>query len=256
MRKIITLSVALLMFFVGFGQKKTPVITQKDGTTIQKYYHKNGTVSTLETWDNNHRFGEVKGFNRNGAQIFMYHLRAIGGHASAYITYYADGQVQKVEYSDAPDAGIQHYQSWTTFNENGEQTGFSESKYPDDTLVTFRRTQQEQPVVQRPQETIVCAVPYCSVVKVVNLTRRKIPVFFKALKNNELNRLDKNIIVPKKGTVVADSIMMAERYIDASKVYAVSIAEGKKYEGYKLLLTEPTTSGSTKTYTWYIVREE
>ena len=95
-------------------------------------FHKNGAKSTVESWDKQGREGKITGFDKEGKELFSYYLRSFAGHASAHLSYYANGQVSKVEYSSAPDGGIQFYQESHSFDENGTQSGFWKMDYPND----------------------------------------------------------------------------------------------------------------------------
>lgn len=113
------------------AQLNRKVVKQEDGSIATKYFHKNGKVSTIETWDKDKRDGNLKGFNNQGKELFSLSLRHYGGHASALLSWYANGQVKSVSYSDAPDGGIQYYHSTRLFDEKGNQTSFTEDSYDD-----------------------------------------------------------------------------------------------------------------------------
>jgi len=114
-----------------FAQLKCKKVKQTDGTVVSKCFHKNGKVSTIETWDKDKRHGNLKGFNNKGQEIFSLALRHYGGHASALLSWYANGQVKSVSYTDSPDGGIQYYHSTSLFDEKGNQTSFTEDSYDD-----------------------------------------------------------------------------------------------------------------------------
>ena len=104
---------------------------QRDGSVVSKCFHKNGKVSTIETWDKDKRNGNLKGFNNQGKELFSLALRHYGGHASALMTWYPNGQIKSVAYTDSPDGGIQYYHSTRQFDEKGNETSFSEDSYVD-----------------------------------------------------------------------------------------------------------------------------
>ncbi len=114
-----------------FAQLKCKKVKQPDGSVVSKCIHKNGKVSTIETWNKDKRHGNLKGFNNKGQELFSLPLRYYGGHASALLSWHANGQVKSVSYSDAPDGGIQYYHSTWLFDEKGNQTSFSEDSYDD-----------------------------------------------------------------------------------------------------------------------------
>lgn len=115
-----------------FAQLKCKTTTQGDGSTVKKCFHKNGKVSTVETWSKDKRQGNLKGFNKQGKELFSHDLRHYGGHASAQVTYFPNGQVKSIYYSDSPDGGIQYYNSTTEFDEAGNQISFDERRHDDD----------------------------------------------------------------------------------------------------------------------------
>jgi len=130
-----TIFLLLLLLFQSpalFGQLNCKTTRQKDGSTVKKCFHKNGKVSTIESWDKDKRRGTLKGFNKSGKELFSHNLRQSGGHASAQMTYFPNGQVKSIYYSDAPDGGIQYYNSTTQFDAAGNQIAFNERSHDDD----------------------------------------------------------------------------------------------------------------------------
>lgn len=116
---------------LALAQLNCETASQPDGSVVKQCFHKNGKVSTVETWDKNKRFGSIRAYTNRGEELFSHALRSVGGHASVSMTYFANGQVEKVDFSDAPDGGIQFYHSTTRFDEQGNQTEFYQTKYPD-----------------------------------------------------------------------------------------------------------------------------
>ena len=58
-----------------FAQLNCREIKQSDGSSVTKCLHQNGKISTLESWDKDKRFGNLKGFNNQGKELFSYGLR-------------------------------------------------------------------------------------------------------------------------------------------------------------------------------------
>lgn len=131
MKTMISFLVVLLQVFLASAQLSCKTTSQPDGAAVKQCFHKNGKVSTVESWDKDKRFGAIKAYNNRGTELFSHALRSVGGHAYVSMTYFPNGQVEKVYFSDAPDGGIQFYNSTTRFDENGNQTEFFETKYPD-----------------------------------------------------------------------------------------------------------------------------
>lgn len=136
-----------------FAQFNCKTAKQVDGSEVKKCFHKNGKVSTIETWDKNKRSGNIKGFNKQGKELFSYSLRHYGGHASVLLTWYPNGQVKSVFYSDAPDGGIQYYHSTRQFDEVGNQTSFTEDSYDDKLKIEIPNTPARDTI--KPRKPIV-----------------------------------------------------------------------------------------------------
>lgn len=131
MNKLISTIVCLTFLQLNINaQLKCKTLIDKNKNTVKKCFHKNGCIATLESWDSIHREGSFKVFNNKKTEIAFYYLRRFGGHASVYVQYYKNGQVSKIEYSSAPDGGIQFYRTITTFDEQGNKTSFADYSQP------------------------------------------------------------------------------------------------------------------------------
>ena len=119
------------------GQGRVRIIETDSGRVVQHYFT-TGQVSTREWTDKDGRFGRSRAFKRDGTIIVDHHTRRIAGHASVHFQYHPNGAVSKAEFSDAPDAGIQWYESITTFDDQGNRTGFRAVSYTHLTLPTKR----------------------------------------------------------------------------------------------------------------------
>jgi hypothetical protein len=150
-----------------------------DTGLVVLHYHATGEVSTREWMDVDERFGLSTAYDRSGREIFRFGTRRIGGHASVDFSYHANGAVSKAEASDAPDAGIQWYRSTTTFDDQGNRTGFSEQGHDDLDHIpapstTFAPPEEpfgptEEPV--RMEEVTICQKLFVNEVFVVNSTK-------------------------------------------------------------------------------------
>lgn len=136
-----------------------------DTGTVLLHFHATGEVSTQEWMDADDRFGLSTAYDRTGKEIFRYGTRRIGGHARVHFSYHANGAVSKAEASDAPDAGIQWYRSTTTFDEQGNQTGFWQQSHEDLTTLRFH-TGPDEPVLA------YCQKLFTNEVFLVNATRQ------------------------------------------------------------------------------------
>jgi len=97
-----------------------------DTGTVVSHYFTTGQLSSTAWTDIDGRWGHSWAYDRSGRVIFDRQTRTIGGHASVTYSYHPNGAVSKAEVSDAPDGGIQWYRSTTTFDKEGQQTGFTE----------------------------------------------------------------------------------------------------------------------------------
>lgn len=127
---------SFLLFFLFiqislFGQFNCKTVKLTDGSEVKKCFHQNGKIAVIETWDTDKRDGSLRVFNNQGKEVCSYHLRHYGGHASALLSWFPNGQVKSISYSDAPDGGIQYYHSTRQFDEVGNETSFTEDSYDD-----------------------------------------------------------------------------------------------------------------------------
>lgn len=125
MRPLFTALALPIAFACALGQGREKTFDTDSGTVVLHYFT-DGKVSTKEWTDKDDRWGHSWAYDRAGRVIVDHGTRKVGGHASVWFTYYPSGAVSQAEFSDAPDGGIQWYRSTTTFNEQGERTGFTE----------------------------------------------------------------------------------------------------------------------------------
>ena len=228
--------------------------------SVKTCLHANKQVSMVETWDADGRFGSLVVFNNRGEEIANYGLRSIGGHASAHLEYYANGQVSKIEYSDAPDGGIQFYNSTRKFDEQGKQIAFNETKYPTQLETTFIQyvPQEEVTPTESPkkQEVIACAVIHQTFYQIENTTNRKLLVTIQPVINNVVQVSEKEIELKPNESIVFDTILMADQFISA-KIYQVTIKQvlTKKHKKipFKIIEPGPIDAGTNRTYYWFIL---
>ncbi|MBL0036586.1 MAG: hypothetical protein IPP26_12690 [Flavobacteriales bacterium] len=147
------LPISLVLFLtisLLHGQGRTRTVETDSGRVVLHYFT-TGQLSTKEWTDKDGRWGRSWAYDRSGQEIFSYQTRRFAGHASAHFEYHSNGAVRKVEVSDAPDGGIQWYRSSTTFDTDGNQTGFWEQGHDNDGLIP-RVTVRPEPTVEQPQE--------------------------------------------------------------------------------------------------------
>jgi hypothetical protein len=152
---------------------------ETDSGRVVQHYFITGQLSTVEWTDKDGRFGRSRAYKRDGTVIVDHHTRRIAGHASVHFEYHPSGAVSKAEFSDAPDAGIQWYRSTTTFDDQGNRTGFSEQGHDDlhhipSPGTTFTPPTEpfgpvEEPV--RVEEVAICQKLFVNEVFLVNPTK-------------------------------------------------------------------------------------
>jgi hypothetical protein len=166
-----------------------------DSGTVLLHFHATGEVSTREWMDAADRFGLSTAYDRSGKEIFRYDTRRIGGHASVHFSYHPGGAVSRAEVSDAPDAGIQWYRSITTFDQEGNRTGFTEES---NELMERTYTQPigptEEPV--RMPEVAICQQLFLNEVFLVNATRHAGKATVKALRPSPALRDSEHTLAP------------------------------------------------------------
>jgi hypothetical protein len=165
--------ISLLAAIDLHAQSREKVLNIDTGRVVLHYFT-SGEVSTKEWVDKDERWGRSWAFAKDGRVLIDQQTRRVGGHASVHFSYHPNGAVSKAEFSDAPDGGIQWYQSTTTFDENGNKTGFTEQGHDDDGLILRPDTRviEKPQVVEPPKPTIAeCQKLYVNEVVVMNSTK-------------------------------------------------------------------------------------
>jgi hypothetical protein len=175
--QLIFCSILSLATQVTYAQLKCTT-TQDVKGTIESCKHANGRVSTVRYWDNDRRNGSFEAFDAEGLSIAEYDLRRFAGHASVYADYYANGQVSKLEYSSAPDGGIQFWHIIMRFDEVGQLVSKTDLSQPDGHPVLHIPDELK---TQNPTHIVVPAVPdvktapkFAQIVHLTNATGREI----------------------------------------------------------------------------------
>lgn len=241
--------------FVSQAQLNCKNSRSQDLEFIKTCFHKNTQVSTKEIWDKEKRQGKSLAFNASGEQLYEFHLRSFGGHASTYVTYYPNGQVSKVEYSSAPDGGIQWYKETIKFDENGKQIERWVDQHPHEWHVepTFQPT---VPPIKIKQEVVKCAVPYFTYYKIKNTTNRKIEVKLIPQKNTTIQLDEKIISLKSNEFAILDSILLAQRFLAPNEGYLLTLNIAKrKADKYQLLPLETIQEKERKIYQWVIIKK-
>ncbi len=257
------LHIVFIPFFISpaSGQLNCKTVEKVD-STVTTCRHQNGQVSTIQMWDHNERWGFIKAFNSLGSELFSYSLRRFAGHASISLSYHPNGQVKKAEYSSAPDAGIQFYRYIHEYNDVGEQTRYTDLSYPmtppSYIIHTLKPENEQQPTVEHvvpTQEVMKCAVPYITVFRIANETKRRIYVNLLPQPSlwASLRRLHGVEVLPKSHLDV-DSVTLAEKFLDVKETYQIEVVNKKgRVVATKIIQSIPVQTKTRIVYSWHIL---
>lgn len=183
------------------------------------HYFKNKKVSTSQCFDKENRWGKATAYNKLGKIIYESELRHVGGSSSVAFSYYPDGAVEKARWHSAPDAGIQWYNTTTTFSPDGSVIKTEENNYDMSTRVQLMKEPVEyKPQTQKP-ETASCAAIYSTEYYYIN--KCKFPVLVQALRIGNPNDA-KTVVVTVGDTVKGGSFIMAEQFVELADYYSFS----------------------------------
>jgi hypothetical protein len=253
--------ILLFSFQTAFSQLNCKKTKGNENEEIVTCFHKNGKIASIEQWDKDKRFGSVKGFNNENKELFIFYTRTVGGHGSAHLSYYPNGQVSRVDYSSAPDGGIQWYKERLKFDENGNQIDKWVEEYPFKTVTTpyFHDSTNVKKEIQKQikQEVIACAIPFLTVYQVRNTTNKKISIKLTPQKNLWVSLNEKNYLTTKNEFVTIDSVLQAERFLSPKEGYIVSLdLPEKQKRKYEILQLETLNESTKRTYQWVIIKND
>ena len=261
MKKRIFTCILLVIYNLAFTQLNCKIYSIENQSTNKTCYHKNGKISTQEIWDKDQRTGTMKCYTNTGKEIISYDLRRFAGHASVYLDYYPNGQIKKVEYSSAPDGGIQFYHTIYKFDEVGTQIDFQDFSQPDGHPRLFKlydTNRQYQTVVKptiKKQEAITCAIPYITSFELLNETKHKVNILLKAQNNLWIQLKDTTVTLKPKQTIKVKSVMLAQMFLKDDESYKLEIVGSKKEKlKYKIIAAQSEETKQTKTYKWHIIK--
>lgn len=241
----------LLQSFLASAQLKCKTTNPSDGATVKQCFHQNGQVSTLESWDKDKRFGTIKGYDNQGKELFSHSLRNVGGHAYVLLTYFANGQLEKVYFSDAPDGGIQFYNSTTRFDEKGNQTEFTETKYPHQLELEVPvpdTVKRRKPLVEinqvldqkKPKKQIQLIIE--------NKTKQTVELSIKL--NCSGKTYSENKKLAKKTSVLLESNFFVDTDADFSKCVSIEMKSSR----FELIRGQDVIEKGLIYMTWYIIK--
>jgi hypothetical protein len=237
-----------------FAQLNCLTKQRDDGNSETACHHENGTLSTIETWDREGRWGHITGFNSAGVQLFHYELRRIAGHASVQLAYHPNGQVKSVHYSTAPDGGIQRYSEDCAFDLYGTLIQCTKDQYPYELILEPSPLPDERSLPRTP-EVMICAIPSLSVYEVVNTTRKKLEVHVNAKPHLMVSRKSRVLEIKKEERMTVDSVLMANLFFPFNDIYQVSATTKRKKGSMRIIHEEEIISDTRRVYRAYIVNE-
>ncbi len=230
---------------------------EKDLSVTKTCKHKNGKVSTLEKWDANLYWGSFEAFTDSGQSIIRYQLRKVAGHASVQVKYHANGQISKLEYSSAPDGGIQFYNYIHHYNEKGIQTEYYNLSQPDGHPVLFvpeelTKNKPIQPTTGTNPKT--CAAIALTKYTVQNHTRKQVRLILSP--NYQLNYPKRNarvLLVDAMTELKVDSILLSDTFLDKETLFTLSLDSTQKNVSKRILITNSEKTPNNLTHTWHLV---
>jgi hypothetical protein len=208
------------------AQLKCKEETSKENK-LNKCFHQNGEVSSLINWDKENNWGKLLIYKSNGTLINEWELRKIHGIARAEVEYHSNGQVSKVNYSSAPDGGIQRFESTHYYSTEGHLIKTEKNDYPPK-LTDFLLT-EEEPI----QPNIVqCAEIWTSKIQLTNNSKRTQKLVITPLLPNSLTK-PRTIAIKSKQTLTLDSCIQAQFFQDPFNQIKISFQKSNKKPNLK-----------------------
>lgn len=194
---------------------------------VKKCFHENGNISSNVEWDLENKWGKLIIYNFNGALIQEWELRKIHGIARAEIEYHPNGQVSKVNYSSAPDGGIQRFESTYYYSLEGNLVKTEKDDYPPK-LTDFLLT-EEEPIQPN---TVKCAEIWTSKFQLTNNSKRTQKLVITPLLPNSLTK-PRTIAIKPKQTLTLDSCIQAQFFQDPINQIKISFQKSNKKPNLK-----------------------
>ncbi len=256
MKIVINFLIFSLLSVHCFSQLNCKSTKEKDLSTIKTCKHKNGKVSTIEKWDANKYWGSFEAFNDSGKSIIKYELRKVAGHASVQVNYHANGQISKLEYSSAPDGGIQFYHYIHHYNEKGVQTQYYNLSQPDGHPVLFVPEELKQnPVVipvktEKPKE---CAAIALTKYTIQNHTHKQVRLILSP--NYQVNYPKRNarvVLVEPMSELEIDSILLSDKFLEMETLFTISVDSTQKDVNKRILIPNSEKKPNIVIHTWHV----
>lgn len=218
-------------------------------------YFKNGNTSTSKCLDENKQEGKSIAYNLSGEIIGEWKISRRNMLSGVHFSFHENGMVKKAEFSSHPDAGIQWYRSYTTYDSTGKKINFTEQSHDDDltgpakikNVKTYDEYLKEQTdslnkeklkkTDTLKQETMQCAVIYVSELWIENKTGKSLIVNCdKKYKGDAKENFSISILIKKGEKVKITEQIQAQFYEDPMKMVNISIrnSKGMKKLNFKL----------------------
>ncbi len=121
------------------------------------HYFKNSDLKSAEIcYDENRYHGIARAFKIDGSVLEIWQISHMHVISSVQFTFHSNGAVHRAIYSSHPDAGIQWYRSETTFDMEGNKTGFFEERHDDMVTSPHLHIEKHKEPTQK-QEVMECA---------------------------------------------------------------------------------------------------
>lgn len=194
---------------------------------VKNCFHENGKISSRVEWDFEKRWGKLLIYKSNGSLIQEWELRKIHGIARADVEYHPNGQVSKVNYSSAPDGGIQRFESTHYYSLEGNLTKTENDNYPPK-LTDLLHTEEET----IPPNTIQCAEIWVSKMQLINNSKRTQRLSLTPLLPNSLTKARTIVLKPKQSLTV-DSCIQAQFFVDPVNQVKITYQKSNKKTNLK-----------------------
>jgi hypothetical protein len=229
------------------AQLRCEKLTNKEGH-MELCKHAQGGIASRRFWDLAQREGYFEAVGPDGNVLVNYDLRKFAGHASVDVTYHPNGQVHRLEYSSAPDGGIQFWHIIHEFDASGKQISKVDLSQPDGHPVLM------VPEEFRPSETPEFVVvpkykapTYTTFVSVINSTGRKVSIMYQSDAND--HSVARNLVLQDGELMPLDTIIKEVKpHLPAKNCIQLNARDSKRYEVQQLV----TASDQIQ---WIIVRK-
>jgi hypothetical protein len=218
------------------AQLRCEKVTTKEGQ-MELCKHAKGGIASKRFWDSAHLEGYFEAVGPEGNVLVQYDLRDFAGHASVYVTYHPNGQVHRLEYSSAPDGGIQFWNIIHVFDASGKEISKVDLSQPDGhpVLMVPEELRLTNPGVIVPAPRI--PVPtFTTFVSILNSTGKKISVTYESDAND--HSVAQRFELHDGEIVALDTVINEVKpHLPTAKCIQLDVRDSKRYEVQQLMST-------------------